>query len=310
MAGLFLALILSVLVDGAVTYLKKIKIPRAVSVIFIYLAIIFIFGSAFYFLVPPMVNEIKQFSANLPGYLDSFSPQLEQVQFFWNTYKTSDVLQKSLLGIGEKLISVTSNITSLISTVFGGLFTALVIFFVSLILSLKENGTEEFLGIFVPQSAKKDFVRIFSSSKRKIKYWFLGRFFSAVAVGVFIYLGLLLMGVKYKITLALIAALFEFVPILGAWFAGIIGVVLTAFQSLKLALFAGLLYLVVQQVESHIFSPFFMKKTVGMNPVLTILALMIGAELGGFFGILIAVPFTAIIMEIINGLQKTREEAN
>jgi len=112
------------------------------------------------------------------------------------------------------------------------------------------------------------------------------------------------MGAKYKITLALISALFEFIPIIGPWVSAIIGTVLVGFQSAKLGIFALILYVAIQQVESHIFTPLVTRKIVGMNAVLTILAVMIGAKLGGILGILIAVPLAAVIVEIISDFRK------
>lgn len=303
-AGLFLALVLSTLIDGAAEFFKRIKIPRIVSVIFIYLAIAVLFYFSFYFLIPPIIEEVKQFSENIPNYIENFSPQLEQIRIFWDQYKTSETLQKSLLALGEKMVSITSSITSFISVAFGGVITALVVVFISLLLSLEERGVEKFLGLFVPTQSQQDFNRLLGLSQKKIRGWFLGRLFSAIAVGLLVYLGLLLMGVKYKITLAIIAALFEFVPIIGSWFAAIIGVILTALQSLKFGFFSLIMYLAIQQLEGHILGPFFMKRTVGINPVLSILALMIGAELGGFLGILIAIPFTVVVLEVINDSKK------
>ena len=304
LAGLFLALVISTLVDGAAEMFKKIKIPRVVSVVFVYLAIIVLFYFAFYFLIPPIIDEIKQFSENVPDYIENFSPQLEQLRVFWSQYKASDTLQKSLFALGEKMVSMTSSITSFISMIFGGAITALVVFFISLLLSLEEKGVEKFLGIFVPVQSQQNFARLLCLSQKKIRGWFLGRFFSAIVVGFLIYAGLFLMGVKYKITLAIIAALFEFVPIIGSWFAAIIGIILTAFQSLKFGLFSSIMYLAVQQLESNIFSPFFMKRTAGINPVLSIIALMVGAELGGVLGVLIAIPFAVVVLEIINDLKR------
>lgn len=308
LAGFFLALVFATIVDGGAEFLKKIKFPRIISVILIYLVIIVLFYFAFYFLIPPTIEEVGQFSANLPDYLQNFSPQFEQVKFFWNEYKTSETLQKSLLALADKMVKITSNITVFVSAIFGGLFTAFVVVFISFLLSIEENGVKKFLGLFVPASAQNDFIRLFSLSQGKIRDWFRGRLFSALSVGILVYFGLLFMGAKYKVTLALIAALFEFIPIIGAWFSAIIGVALTAFQSLKLGLFALILYLVVQQIEGQISSPFFMKKIVGISPALNILALMIGAKLGGFLGILIAIPVAVIIIEIINDLKRKQKE--
>ena len=304
LAGVFLAIILATIVDGAANFLKKIKFPRVLSVALIYLVIFAAFYFAIYFLIPPIIDEINQLADAFPKYLEKFSPQVKEARAFLIEYRTTESFQKFLIFLGDKLAKITSSIPTLLSTVFGGMLTTLLIIFISLLLSFEKNGIEKLLVFFVPQKNREEFSRIFVLSQKKIRDWFKSRLFSALVVGFLVYIGLLIMGAKYKITLALISALFEFIPIIGPWVSAIIGTVLVGFQSAKLGIFALILYVAIQQVESHIFTPLVTRKIVGMNAVLTILAVMIGAKLGGILGILIAVPLAAVIVEIISDFRK------
>lgn len=304
LAGVFLAIVLATIVDGAAEFLKRIKFPRILSVILIYLVIFAAFYFSVYFLIPPIIEEINQLANTFPKYLEKFSPQMGEAKAFFIEYRTSESFQKFLLILGDKLAKITSSIPVFLSTVFGGMLTTFLIIFISLSFSLEEKGVEKFLIFFVPTKNQEEFRRLLVLSQKKIRDWFKGRLFSALIVGFLVYIGLLIMGAKYKVVLALISALFEFVPIIGPWVAAIVGVVLTGLQSLKLGLFALILYIVVQQIENHLLSPILMRKVIGMQPALTILVLLVGAKLGGVLGILIAIPLAAIIIEIINDFRK------
>ena len=306
LGGIFLALVLASIVDGAADFLKKIKFPRALSVIFIYLIIIAAFYFAFYFLIPPLVDEINQLSNNFPVYWEKFSPQVSQARAFLREYGASESFQKSLIVLGEKLAKITSNIPSFLSAIFGGMMTVFLIFFISFLLALNDKGVEEFLIFFIPLKNQDEFRRFLVISQKKIRGWFKARLLAALIVGILVYICLLAVGIKYRVIIAVISALFEFVPLIGPWVAGIFGVILATFQSLKLGLLVLILYFIIQQIENHIFMPLLMKKVIGISPVLTIVVLLIGAKLGGFLGVLISIPLTAIIVEFVNNYRKSR----
>ncbi len=308
LAGFFLAIIIAWIVEGAIETLKKIKFPRLFSVPLVYLAIAAIFYFTFYFLIPPFVQEIKDLAATFPNYFEKFSPGVKGAKTFLIEHQTSESLQKALLFMGDKLAKISSSVPAFLSSIFGGLLNVFLIIFISILFSLEEKGVEKFIGIFVPLQRHKNLVRILAIFQKRIQDWFRGRFFSAMIVGILIYLGLLLIGAQYRLSLALLAFVFEFIPIIGPWFAAIIGVILVGLQSLKLGLFALILYVVVQQLEAHLVTPLIMKKFTGINPILTILVLLIGAKLGGILGIFISLPLTIIFTEVINEFREKEEK--
>jgi len=112
------------------------------------------------------------------------------------------------------------------------------------------------------------------------------------------------LGVKYALTLALVAALFEIIPYIGPILAAIPAVILAFLQAPFLALLVILLYIVIQQLENYVIYPQVMKKTVGLNPVVIIIVMLMGAKLAGILGIILAVPVAAAVAEFLKDLQK------
>ena len=123
-------------------------------------------------------------------------------------------------------------------------------------------------------------------------------------VGVLTYIGLSLLGVKYALVLALIAALFEIIPYLGPILAAVPATILAFFQAPFLALTVVLLFTVINQVENYIIVPQVMKRTVGLSPIVIIVVMLIGAKLAGILGVILAVPTAAAITEIVKDLRK------
>ena len=123
-------------------------------------------------------------------------------------------------------------------------------------------------------------------------------------IGLIIFIGLSLLQVKYALILALLAGLFEIIPWLGPWMAGTTAVVLSFFQSPFLALLVVILYIVVQQLENNLIVPQVMKKAVGLNPVVVILALLIGGSIAGVLGAVLAVPTAAVLAELTDDYRR------
>ena len=108
------------------------------------------------------------------------------------------------------------------------------------------------------------------------------------------------LGVKYALVLALLAFLGEFIPYLGPVLAALPAILVAFIDSPLKALFVFIIFVIIQQVENHILVPKIMQKAVGLNPLISILALLIGARLGGVMGVILAIPITTAIIVIIS----------
>ena len=131
----------------------------------------------------------------------------------------------------------------------------------------------------------------------------------SILVGLLVFLGLSLLQIKYAAILAILAGLLEFVPYVGPVFAAIPALFLGFSQAgIVKMLLVLLMYIVLQQLENHILVPKVMQKAVGLNPIVSIIALLAGAQLAGFIGVLIAIPVaTALSVFIEDVLAKDRK---
>jgi len=145
-------------------------------------------------------------------------------------------------------------------------------------------------------------------SERKVGRWLQGQLLLALTVGLMVFVGLSLLGIKYALVLGIIAMIMELVPIVGPVIAAIPAVILALLQAPVMGIWVVLFYAVVQQFENHILTPLIMGRATGLNPVTVIIALLIGAKLAGILGIVLAVPVAVVIVEILDDIAKRKGE--
>lgn len=127
-------------------------------------------------------------------------------------------------------------------------------------------------------------------------------------VGVITYIGLTIIGMKYAVALAVLAGLLEVVPNLGPIISTIPAALIGFSISYVLGLSNIALYFIVQQVENNLIVPLVVKKVVGLHPIITLMALMIGGKLAGVLGVLLAVPTTIFVETILIENQKLQRK--
>ena len=302
----FLAIIIAAAVNGPATWLQRHKVPRILGVIFIYLVFISVFALMILLILPPLAMEIGGLAAVFPDYIEKMSVIFEE---WWGRYKMEGNNLGNLLGqLSGKLSGAASSIFATTVSIFGGLFSALIILVISFYLAVQEKGIKKFLMSITPAEHQLYVSDLVGRIQAKMGGWLRGQLFLAVIIGVLTYIGLFFLGVKYALVLALVAGILELIPYIGPILAAIPAVILAFFQSPFLALLVLILYIVIQQLENNVISPQVMKKAVGLNPIVTIIVMLIGAKLAGILGIILAVPITAAIAEFLRDVRRKEIE--
>lgn len=301
------AIVLASAIEPAVQFFMRHKISRILSVLLVYvLFVFFVAGFGFAFL-PPVLDEAAAFLGNLPSTLQ--------------TLELSSGIGNLPGGIAENIspgqlaeslrttfASFTGGLFTTVSAFFGGIVSLGLIIIFSFYFAVQETGIDDFLRLVVPVKHQEYALSLWKRSQDKIGKWMQGQLLLAVLVGVLLYLGLVILGVPYALLLAVLAAIFELIPVFGQFLAAIpaIAIAFTDGGATGALLVVGL-YLIVQQFESNLIYPLVVKKVVGVPPILVILAILIGGSLAGFLGVLLSVPIAAALQEFINDIQKSKD---
>jgi predicted PurR-regulated permease PerM len=194
-----------------------------------------------------------------------------------------------------------------LATIFGGVVGLVLMFVFSFYFTVEEKGVEEFLRIATPAQHERYVLDLWRRVQGKIELWMHGQLLLGVIVAVLTFLLLTIFSIPHALVLAVIAGLFELIPLFGPILSAVpaVGIAYAA-GGATLALTALGIYLVVQQFENHLIYPLVVTKVVGVSPVMVILALTVGVTLAGFFGVLLAIPAAALIQEIATDIDKHR----
>ncbi len=302
---IFLVILASIVIASAVEpgaiWAKKRGFPRLPAILGIYVSSAVMFAGLFYFLLLPLLGEISNLIGQFPEYASSVSDGPS----FGNTINLVDVVDQ----INSALLSFSQGLLSSAAFFFGGATSFVLIVILSFYLAVQEDGVGKFLRVVTPWKHEKYVLDLWNRSRQKIGFWMQGQLLMSVIVAVLVYLGLLLFGVPHALLLSLAAGLFEIIPLFGPIIAAIPAIFI-AFNDggTSLALLVAGLFVIIQQFENHLIYPLVVKKVVGVPPMVSILALLIGAKLAGFLGMLVAVPLAAILIEFISDLEKEKSQ--
>lgn len=285
------ALILTFIFSPFVDFLEKKRVPRVLGTLLIYLVILFILVGIIIPMVPVFSQEIKFLTEKMPVYLSDFSKYLGGSDEGW-----SGILRKILTDWSSQVNITSYGVFSVLGTFFGWVFIIGTLFLLAFYLTVQKEILKQTAKTLVPEKYQENLIRLVDIAQRDIGAWARGLLILGLVVGLMDYIGLSILGVNFALVLAFLAGIFEAVPWLGPWLAGIPAVLIALTQSPVKALMVIILYFVVQQIENNLIVPYVMKRTVGLNPLLVIIVLLIGAKLAGPVGIILAVPVVTILI--------------
>jgi predicted PurR-regulated permease PerM len=175
--------------------------------------------------------------------------------------------------------------------------------------AVQERGIDDFLRIITPTRRHTYILDLWKRAQHKIGRWLQGQLLLSLIVGVMLFIGLVLMDVRYALLLALVAAVLELIPVFGSILAAVPAVAIAFIDvgTMK-ALWVIVLYIVVNQIEGNVIYPWVVQKVVGVPPLVVILAIIAGFQLAGFLGVLIAVPIAAAVQEWVGDVQRGKQQ--
>lgn len=278
---LFVATILMSALAPLIKFFVSLKIPRALGIAITYIIIIAIVASLLVSVIPPLVEQSIKLLTTLPPLM---------AQFFNITNIDRSVFQSELTNLSRNFFSITL-------AVFDNFLTIIFLLVLTFYLLLERDNLENriatlFLG--KEDRVRKSIVQI----EEKLGAWLRGQLFLSLIIGTLSYIGLTILNIPYALPLSLIAGVMEVVPVIGPIISALPAIVIALTISPILSLGVAAMFFVIQQMENHLIVPQVMKRAVGLNPLVVILAIAIGSRLLGIAGALLAVPI-AVVLQII-----------
>ena len=309
------AVVIASAIEPATRWFERYKIPRVPAVIIIYAGLIVLFFGLFYFFIPPLLNDITRLASVIPQYLEELRLPNFLAQVGGAAQIAGDI--SGQVSLGQVVESVKNAVSSFsggafqaASAIFGGVFSFVLMFIISFYLSVQRDGIDNFLKLVSPVKHQEYVIDLWRRAQTKIGRWLQGQLLLGVLMAVLVFLGLTVLGVPYAFLMAILALVFELIPVFGPVLSAIPAVVLAAVTGgVPLALMTVGLYIILQQFENHLIYPLVVSKVVGVPPILVILSMVIGGTLAGFIGILLSVPLAAAVVEYTNDVARDKHLA-
>ncbi len=288
--SLFAAFVISTVVNPTVDWAEKKKMPRSLVTILIYVLLFVFIGLLFYFITPPLVKELGNMTANLPQNIEKNIAKYP----FLEVYHIRENMDKIFAEISDFTRSQLPNLFLSTVSALGNLFYVFLALAVSFYLSAEKNLVKNSLRKVIHQDHHIGLIKVLDEIEIKMGRWLLGQIILSVFSSFIIFLGLTVLHVPFALSLAILAAILRFVPYLGGLISDGIGILIALSVSPMLGAAALIMYYSVQQIEGYILIPFVMEKTLGLNPIVVIVAVVVGGQIGGITGALFAIPVTIV----------------
>lgn len=310
---LLIAILVSILIatptSGLADKLHKYYIPRGLTAFVVLALFVSILVGVIVLFVPLLSGELANFSATLPQF------QLE-IRNFVNGFTRANDIQSIVGRVSTSdVASMSQNIISYATSALGATASAatsfivqlLIIFVLTFYFAVQERGVERFLRVVSMKQYEDYIVSLWERSQKKIQAWVNGQVLLAVIIGLTTYVGLTILGMKHALLFALLAAVCEIIPVVGMTIATVPALIVAYLTGgMSMLIKAGIFYFVLTQTENHILSPMVVNKVVGIPAIIVIISLLVGGMLAGFWGVLLAVPVAAIVMEFVEDVEKRK----
>lgn len=305
----FVSLFLASVFNPGVDFLEKYKIPRSVGLIIFYLLVLALLVFFVVSLVPIIIEQVNEIANNLGIYINTlFNGESLNLPFsekwmpllndLWSSVDRQQIistLQSALKTTVSKLGDMTGNILGVIVSISAGVLNMIMVLFITFFIVIdKKNLQTFFLSLF--PSRHGDYL----SSKihviqGKIGDWIRGQMLLSLVMGLITFIAFKLIGLKYATTLALVAGISEFIPYIGPIITFSSAALIAVNQSFTTFLWLIPAYVMTQTIEGNIMVPLIMSRSVGINPIIVIIAMLVGWQFLGILGMIIAIPLAKII---------------
>lgn len=289
---LFISFIVMSALRPMVDTFERYKIPRAISILAVYLVVFGLIGYAVTAFIPVVSVQSAKFMTVLP-----------RIEEFISPYVQLDIqsLISQFAPIGQNLVMVSLG-------VFTNIVTTLTVLVFTFYLLLERQNIENTIGRVLPRDTSKKVIRTIEAVEFGLGSWLRGELILMLFVGFLTYLGLTFLKIDFALPLSIIAGILEIIPVIGPILSAIPAVLVASTVAPFLALATAALFFIIQQVENHIIVPIVMNKAVGLSPLIVIISLMIGARLAGTVGAILAIPVVVMIRAVLRATLSARAD--
>lgn len=296
-------------VENQLKKIKKLKKPRSLAILIVYLIFGLLIFFLFKFIIPEMIASILDLINNVQYYYNGITTN--ELESKWAPFIMDNILKPMVEYIQQidfKTVMTPERISGYLSSALG-LFKALFTFFIAIICSIRILSERERILKFIDKLAKttmtengyRKFNRYFKNGNEIFFKYFSSQLIDAVVVAVLMSIPLLILKVKYAVLLGVIIGLFNLIPYFGAIFAVVVAALITILTGgFKQAIIVLIVMVVIQQIDANIINPKITSSKLNVSPLLIVFSVTIGGAYFGVIGMFLAVPVAVLIKLMVD----------
>ncbi|MBA4493015.1 AI-2E family transporter [Paenactinomyces guangxiensis] len=293
----FIAMIISYLLNPIVNLLSQRAVPRSVAVLLIYSLFIASVVTLVMNMLPLLEKQIYELAEHFPEWNARIQIMINEYNDHskdWLPVSIRKGIEKSLSRLEQGISDGVGNMMGGISSTINQIFLAFIIPFLAFYMMKDAKTIEKSMMTLLPGQNRRGLIRLLRDMDRALGNYVRGQLLVCIVVGLLAYIGYLLIGLPYALLLAAIVSVFNLIPYLGPFFGAIPAILVAVTESTEMVIAVIIVNLIVQILEGNVISPQIVGRTLHMHPLFIIFALLVGGELGGIFGLLLAVPLFAM----------------
>lgn len=294
-----IALIISYVLNPVVRMLGGRKVPRTAAVLLIYAVFLTSLSVVLMNVIPMFIEQLEELGEHLP----ELTMHTQQMMDSWNTGFLPGSIRMGMnnwfFQFENRLANGISAFLDNIGTTIGVVFNAFIIPFLIFYILKDFEVIERLIIQYLPRSRRKSIINLLKEIDEALGNYIRGQLLVCVIIGVLAYIGYIIIGMPFALLMAGVVAICNIIPYLGPFLGAAPAMVVATTISWKMVLLVLLVNMVCQMIESNVISPQVVGRTLHLHPLLIIFALLVGGEIAGIPGLILAVPFFAVIKVII-----------
>jgi predicted PurR-regulated permease PerM len=303
LAWLVVAGFFAVVLAPAVDFIeRRFRMRRGLATSIVFFAVLGLVLAMLTAFIVPVAHQVTKFSDQLPHYIEDAKNGEGAVGDLIKRYDLDEKIEENRDKIEEAISGAGAPALKAVRSVFNTLLAFLTILVLTFLMLLRGPSLTAGALVLLPERHRERAAAIAADAAKAVSGYMLGNFLISLLAGLTTYVLLKVMGVPYPEVIALFVAFADLIPLVGATLGAVPTVGLSFIHSTTAGIVALVFYVAYQQVENHLIQPVIMSRTVDVNPLTVLVSVLVGVELFGFLGALLAIPAAGIIQVVVRNL--------
>jgi predicted PurR-regulated permease PerM len=259
-----------------------------------------------YAFIRPLAHEATSFAQDLPKYVSDARHGKGPVGDLIRRYKIEDYVNRNQDRLQKSVTSLGTPALHIARSVFNGAIAGITVFVLTVLMLIQGPSIVDNALRFVPEARREQVRRVSNDSSQAVAGYVAGNLLISLIAGVSTWIVLSILGVPFASVLGLFVAFADLIPLVGATLGAIPTVGFAALHSITAGVIVLIFYIVYQQFENHVIQVSIMAKTVRVSPLMVLVSVLVGVELLGFLGALLAIPAAGVIQVVARDVYNER----